>query len=101
MKGIPIYLTIVVSLLVFSQLSLVDAADSQKVNINTASAEELMSLPGIGESTANKIIEYRTNSKFQSVQELQEVKGIGAKKYEQIKDMITVGAPAKETEKAE
>jgi comEA protein len=100
MKKGFICLSLILSLAVFSQFSLVNAADSSKVNINTASAEELMSLPGIGESTANKIIEHRTNSKFQSVQEIQEVKGVGAKKYEQIKDMITVGTPAAETEKA-
>ena len=99
-KGL-IYIPIVVSLLFLCQLSLVNAADSSKVNINTASTEELMTLPGIGESTANKIIEYRTNTKFQSVQEIQEVKGVGAKKYEQIKDMITVGSSAENTKKTE
>lgn len=62
-----------------------------KVNINTASLEELDTLPGIGESTANKIINYRNeNGKFKSIEEIKEVSGIGDSKYEQIKDLIEV-----------
>lgn len=94
MKRVPIYLTIVLSLLVFSTFSSINAEDASKVNINTASVEELMSLPGIGESTANKIAEYRAKAKFSSVDQLMEIKGIGEKKYEKIKDMVTIGTPA-------
>ena len=62
-----------------------------KVNINTASLEELDTLPGIGESTANKIINYRKeNGKFKSIEEIKEVSGIGDSKYEQIKDLIEI-----------
>lgn len=60
------------------------------ININTASAEELTALPGIGEKTAQAIIEYRSIAPFYSIEEIKEVKGIGDKKYEKIKDMITV-----------
>lgn len=62
-----------------------------KVNINTATKEELDTLPGIGESTANKIINYREeNGKFKSIEEIKEVSGIGDSKFEQIKDLIEI-----------
>ena len=62
----------------------------EKVNINTASKEELMQIEGIGEKTAEKIIEYREKNKFTDIEELKEVKGIGDKKFEKIKDNIKV-----------
>ena len=65
--------------------------NNSKVNINTASIEELDTLPGIGETTANKIINYRNeNGKFKSIEEIKEVSGIGDSKYEQIKDLIEI-----------
>jgi len=61
------------------------------VNINTASSELLQTLPGIGPMTAERIIEYReTKGRFKSAGEIQDVKGIGPKKYEMIKTLITV-----------
>lgn len=64
---------------------------SSKVNINTASASELITLDGIGESTAAKIIAYRqANGSFASIEEIKKVSGIGDRKYEAIKDRITV-----------
>lgn len=66
-------------------------SDSNKVNINNATIEDLDKLPGIGEATANKIINYRKeNGDFKSIEELKNVNGIGSKKYEQIKDEITL-----------
>ena len=62
-----------------------------KVNINTANQSELDSLPGIGPSIAQKIIDYREeNGNFKTIEELQNVKGIGDAKYEEIKDRVTV-----------
>lgn len=64
---------------------------SSKVNINTASASELTTLDGIGESTAAKIIAYRqANGSFVSIEDIKKVSGIGDRKYEAIKDRITV-----------
>lgn len=64
---------------------------NSKVNINTATKEELDTLPGIGESTANKIINYRKeNGNFKSIDEIKEVSGIGDSKFEQIKDLIEI-----------
>lgn len=61
------------------------------VNINQAPAEELVKLPGIGPSYADKIITYRKeNGGFKSPEELQKVKGIGSKKYLKIKRFVTV-----------
>lgn len=64
--------------------------NSNKVNINTASKEELMTLSGIGESKAIAIIKYREENKFISVEDLKNVSGIGDSLYDSIKDNITV-----------
>ena len=62
-----------------------------KVNINTANQTELETLPGIGPSTAQKIIEYRNkNGKFETIEDIQNVKGIGDGKFDDIKDNIFV-----------
>ena len=56
---------------------------SKKVNINKSNLTELTSIPGIGESTAQKIIDYRNeNGKFSSIEDLKKVSGIGDKKFE-------------------
>lgn len=61
------------------------------VNINTAKQTELETLPGIGPSTALKIIEHREeNGEFNSIEDIKNVKGIGDSKYDNIKDFICV-----------
>lgn len=63
---------------------------SNKVNINIASKEELMTLTGIGESKANAIIEYREKSKFETVEDIKNISGIGDAMFDKIKEDITV-----------
>lgn len=61
------------------------------IDINSATIEELKKIPGIGESTAQKIIDYReTNGGFITKSEIMNVSGIGRKKYDSIKDYIFV-----------
>jgi competence protein ComEA len=76
-------------------LDLVDetaaAAEGEIVNINTADVTQLDALPGIGPSTAEKIMEYRdTNGPFATIDEIMSVSGIGPAKFEQIQSFITV-----------
>ena len=62
-----------------------------KVNINKANKEKLTTLPGVGESTALKIIEYRTqNGDYKSIEDLKKVAGIGDSKFNNLKEYVTV-----------
>ncbi|MBO8136740.1 MAG: helix-hairpin-helix domain-containing protein [Desulfotomaculum sp.] len=63
----------------------------RKININAAGEAELSSLPGIGPALSKRIIEYRSsNGMFKSIEEIKKVPGIGDKKYESIKNLISV-----------
>ena len=67
-------------------------SESEIVNINSADVAALDTLPGIGPSTAEKIVEYRdSNGSFATIDEIMNVSGIGPAKYEQIEAFITVG----------
>ena len=63
---------------------------TKKVNINTATIDELTTLTGIGETKAKEIIEYRKNNKFTKLEDLMNISGIGNKTFEKIKEMITI-----------
>jgi competence protein ComEA len=72
----------------------VAGAGVSRVDINTASVEELARLPGIGPAKAQAIVEYRSEEPFRKPEDLRKVKGIGDKLYEQLKDQISVGGSA-------
>lgn len=64
---------------------------NNKININKATQTELETIPGIGPSTALKILDYREkNGKFSSIEDIKNVSGIGDAKYEKMKDYITI-----------
>jgi competence protein ComEA len=65
---------------------------TEKVNINTAGVDELVALPGIGKAYAERIVEYRQkNGPFKRVEDILNVRGIGEKTFERIKDRLTLG----------
>lgn len=64
--------------------------EPERININTASKQELMGLPGIGAVLAQRIIEHReAHGPFKAIEEIMNVKGIGPKTFERIKNKIT------------
>ncbi len=64
---------------------------NELININSATAEQLATLPGIGEKTAQNIINYRSeHGKFKQINDLMNVKGIGKAKFDKLKNIITV-----------
>ncbi|HET9317217.1 MAG TPA: helix-hairpin-helix domain-containing protein [Vicinamibacteria bacterium] len=67
-------------------------APSGKVNINTATAEQLTAVPGIGDKRAARIVEYRQkNGSFKNVQELMNVKGVGEKSFGKLEPFLSTG----------
>lgn len=74
-----------------AQDSSADKATIQKINLNTATAEQLQSLPGIGPVSAKSILEYREKvGKINRIEEIINVKGIGEKKFLKIKDRLAL-----------
>ena len=67
------------------------SASDARINLNTATAEELMTLPGIGEVFAERIVAYREiHGRFTSLDELAEIEGLGEKRIDAIRDYLTL-----------
>jgi competence protein ComEA len=79
--------------LVESTIAANTGASNGLINLNTASAETLSTLPGIGPVKAQAIIAYRERNPFQSVDQITSVSGIGPATYEKIRGLITVNTP--------
>lgn len=72
----------------------VSGAAAAALNLNTASKDELVALPGIGPAKAQAIVDYRNqHGPFKSIDEIRKVKGIGEKLFLQIKPELAIGAP--------
>ncbi|GAI22385.1 unnamed protein product, partial [marine sediment metagenome] len=79
-----------------SPLQAQSKATAKKVNINTASLDELQTLPRIGEKVAQRIVDYRKeHGDFKKIEELMKVKGVGEKTFKLIRDKIEVGSKTK------
>ena len=92
---VAVLLVLVVIVGLFSILN-AKAAEVQKININTASAEELAQLTGIGPSHATKIVAYREkNGPFKMPEDLMQVSGIGQKTFDTNQELIIVEEPKK------
>jgi competence protein ComEA len=81
-------------LLLAFALALCSSTALAALNLNTATKEELIALSGIGPAKAQAILDYRNaHGAFKSVEELKDVKGIGAKRFEKLKGELTVVGP--------
>ena len=101
MRKLRLYaMVLVIGILSFGGVSNAAAGDVVKVNINTASAEELTRLNGIGPSHAAEILAYRQkNGPFETVEGLMQVSGIGPKTLEKNQGLILVDRPDKKLPK--
>jgi competence protein ComEA len=89
LNGCFFWVTLVVVILLL--IPTLGAQDAKKININTASAAELVQLKGIGEKKAEKIIEFReAHGPFETPEDLVKVPGIGLKTYETNKEELVV-----------
>ena len=93
MEKVSKFKKIVVMLFVIAFVfgGIAQAADGSKIDLNKATVQELVKLKGIGKKYAEQIIKYREeNGKFEKIEDIMKVKGIGQKKFDAIKDLISV-----------
>ena len=86
-----LFAMLLVASFVFGVVHLAFAEDNQKININTATVQELVKLDRIGPAFAERIIQYREdNGPFQAPEDIIKVRGIGRKTFEANRDRITI-----------
>jgi len=83
-------LFIVLALVIALFMAPITAVSGSQININSANAEELATLPGIGPSLAERIIAYRGEFPFEASEDIMNVSGIGEATFNNIKDLIAV-----------
>ena len=89
LEAIRPFVTVIVQNI--TESSSTDVYENQKqIDLNTATIEELMTIDGIGQVTAEKIVDYARTSGFNSVEDLLNINGIGEKKLESIRPYVTV-----------
>jgi comEA protein len=96
-RFVAVALAVALGVLTSNGLALAAAqpAPEGKINLNTASVEQLSTVPGVGEKLAARIVEYRQKAGgFKAIQELMNVKGIGEKNLERIQPYLSLGEPA-------
>ena len=82
-------LMIIASIMLVATMTM--AEEGNKINLNTATVEDLMQIKGVGKSYAERIIEYREkNGPFKEIEDIMKVKGIGPKTFEKIQAMLQV-----------
>lgn len=92
MKRVKKHILIALSITLFSLIAVNAQASDEKININTATIEQLSEIRGIGPAIAQRIVEYRQeNGSFSSADEIVNVRGVGPKTLENIRDSITAG----------
>ena len=91
MDGERLYIPTVSEMEQGIEVAEIESAEDNRVNINTATKEELMTLPGIGESKAQSVIQYREeHGEFKEVEELTNIPGIKRGVYEKIKELVRI-----------
>ncbi len=75
----------------FNKIKPVKTTAEKSINLNTAGFDELIAVPGLGEKTAEKILKYRSeNGRFNNLEQLKDIKGIGIKKFNKIRNYIYI-----------